>query len=176
MSDLSRKARFFRSFQPEVYISAFLLLFLTILLCIQVFVRFAFAGGLAWTEELSRYAFVWAVYFGCILGVKENKHIRVTAQFLLMPKRVEQIILIIADIGWIAFNGIIAFFGFNFVVSFFDFPFISQTMGFNLAWVYTIVPLAYGLMLVYVVILVYKRIKSFIRKEDVQTIDSRMNL
>jgi len=176
MDNIAKKVRFLLSFQPEVYISAFLLLFLTVLLCIQVFVRFVIGGGLAWTEELSRYAFVWAVYFGCILGVKENKHIRVTAQFLLMPKRLEQFILIIADIGWIVFNGIIAFYGFNFVVSFFEFPFISQTMGFNLAWVYTIVPIAYGLMLLYVAIMVYKRIKSFIKKEDIKAVDSRLNL
>ncbi|MCL2382240.1 MAG: TRAP transporter small permease [Treponema sp.] len=173
MSDIFKKVR---SFEPEKYIAAFLLIFLTILLSIQVFVRFVFAGGLAWTEELSRYVFVWAVYFGAILGVKEDKHIRVTAQFLLMPKRMENVVLIIADIGWIVFNGVVAFFGLNFVLSFFRFPFISQTMGFNLAWVYAIVPLAYTFMLLYVVILVYKRIKRFIRREDVQTVDSRMNL
>ena len=176
MKQLSKRDRFFKYFQPESYIAAFLLLLLTVLLSIQVFVRFVFAGGLAWTEELSRYAFVWAIYFGCILGVKENKHIRVTAQFLLMPKRMEKITLIIADVVWIVFNGVIAFFGFNFVISFFRFPFISQTMGFNLAWVYAIVPLAYGLMLIYVVILVYKRIKNFIKNDDSKVVVSEMSV
>ncbi|MCL2374372.1 MAG: TRAP transporter small permease [Treponema sp.] len=176
MNGISKIARFFQRIQIETYLAAFLLLFLSVLLSIQVFVRFVFAGGLAWTEELSRYAFVWAVYFGCILGVKENKHIRVTAQFLLIPKRVENIILIVADLGWIAFSGMIAFFGLNFVLSMFEFPFISQTMGFNLAWAYAIVPLAYGIMLFYVAILVCKRIKQFIKKEDTLTVDPTISI
>jgi TRAP-type C4-dicarboxylate transport system permease small subunit len=163
-------------FQVEAYLAAFLLFFLTILLCIQVFVRFVLGGGFSWTEELSRYLFVWSIYFGCILAAKEDKHIRVTAQFMVLPKRVEAIVITIGDIIWVIFNGLVAFFSFNYVVSMFRFPFISQTMGFNLAWVYTIVPIAYALMLIYVVLLIQKRILKLINKEEVTITDSRMDV
>ena len=176
LGDLSKRERFFQLFQPETYIAVFLLLFLTILLSIQVFVRFVIGGGLAWTEELSRYVFVWSVYFGCVLAVKEDKHIRVTAQFLLLPKRAEKIVIIVSDIIWILFNGMVAFFSFHYVLSIFEFPFISQTMGFNLAWIYTIIPIAYTLMLVYVVLLLYKRIKKILKEGDIHIIDSRLNV
>ena len=165
-----------RSIEPEKYIAAFLLAFLTILLSIQVFVRYVIGGGLAWTEELSRYTFVWSIYFGCILATKEDKHIRMTAQFLLLPKKAEPIIIIISDIIWIAFNAIVAIFGFRYVISFLRFPYISQTMGFNLIWVYTIVPIAYTLMMTYVILLVIKRIKKWFKKEDIEIIDSRLNV
>ena len=163
-------------FQLESYVAAILLLFLTVLLSIQVFVRYVLGGGLAWSEELSRYMFVWSIYFGCILAAREDKHIRVTAQFLLVPKRVEGIIITIADIVWVLFNGIVAFFSFRYIISMFSFPFISPTMKINLVWVYTIIPIAYTLMLVYVVILIYKRIKKLLKKEEITIIDSRLNV
>jgi TRAP-type C4-dicarboxylate transport system permease small subunit len=170
MGENSKPARF----QVEGYIAAVLLFLLTILLAIQVVVRFVFGGGLGWTEEFSRYMFVWSIYFGCILAAKEDKHIRVTAQFLALPKRVEAIIITIGDVVWVAFNGLVAFFSFNYVISMFKYPYTSPTMGFNLSWIYTIVPLAYGLMMIYVILLIYKRIQKLLRKEEIIITDSRL--
>lgn len=172
MADDSKKGKF----QAEAYIAAFLLFFLTGLLSIQVIVRFVFGGGLGWTEELSRYMFVWSIYFGCVLAAKEDKHIRVTAQFMALPKKLEALVITVGDVIWVVFNAMVAFFSFNYVMSMFKFPFISQTMGFNLAWVYAIVPIAYALMLVYAVLLIYRRVRKLVKKEDVTITDSRMDV
>ena len=158
----------------EDYIAAFLLILLTVLLSIQVFVRFAMGGGLAWTEELSRYVFIWSIYFGCILAAKEDKHIRVTALVTALPKRWEGIIITVSDITWVAFNGFIVFHSGKYIMSMFRYPFISQTMGFNIVWVYTIIPLGYFMMLVYVARMIFIRIKKIMHKEDVAIIDSRL--
>ena len=52
-------------------------------LFLQVAMRIAVGSSLAWTEELSRYSFLWAVYVGAALAVKRGGHVRITAQFML---------------------------------------------------------------------------------------------
>ena len=48
-------------------------------LFLQVAMRIAVGSSLAWTEELSRYSFLWAVYVGAALAVKRGGHVRITA-------------------------------------------------------------------------------------------------
>ena len=71
----------------EEWTSAFLVGLMIVCLIIQVFIRFIFGSALAWTEELSRYAFIWAVYVGAALCVKRRIHVRITAQFLKLDTR-----------------------------------------------------------------------------------------
>ncbi len=47
------------------------------MLAIQIFLRAVFSSPFAWAEEVVRYAFVWSVYLGAVLGLVRNTHIRV---------------------------------------------------------------------------------------------------
>lgn len=165
-----------RRFSLEGYIAAFLLFSLTVLLSIQIFARYILGTGVSWSEEMSRYLFVWSIYFGCTLAAREDKHIRVTAQLGLLPKKLRAWIVTLSDVVWIAFSAVVTFFGLIYVGSMFEYPFYSQTMGFNLAWVYAIVPLGYFLMTLHVIILVIRRIKRLVKRENVEIVDSRLTL
>lgn len=165
-----------KKYSYESYIAALLLILLTILLSLQVVARYIFNTGVSWSEELSRYFYVWAIYFGCVLATREDKHIRVTAQLDLLPKKLRAWIITFGDLVWIVFGGVVTFFGFQMTLSMFEFPFFSQTMGFNLMWIYAIVPVGYALMTVHVVRLVVKRVRKIIKKEDVEITDSRLNV
>jgi TRAP-type C4-dicarboxylate transport system permease small subunit len=41
----------------------------------NVVLRYAFNSGIAVSEELSRWAFVWVTFLGAIIGLKENAHL-----------------------------------------------------------------------------------------------------
>lgn len=43
----------------------------------NVVLRYLFDSGIPWASELSRYLFVWMVFLGIILGVKDNEHLAV---------------------------------------------------------------------------------------------------
>lgn len=85
-------------------------------------------------------------------------------------------IISLGGIVWILFSGVVTYFGFQLVVSMFEFPFYSQTMGFNLVWIYAIVPIGYALMTMYVILLIVKRIKKIIKRQDVEIVDSRLTM
>jgi TRAP-type C4-dicarboxylate transport system permease small subunit len=68
------------------------LLFLVIVVVsFQVFNRFLFHLPLAWTEELSRYLFVWLSLLGAVRGVRDKAHIQVDLFLDLFPKKAQLI-------------------------------------------------------------------------------------
>ena len=127
----------------EAYAAGFFLAVLVILLSVQILLRFAFGRTLSWSEEVSRFAFVWAVYFGFVVAAKENKHIRVTAQFHRLRPKSQIILFTLADAIWSVFNFVMVFVSGKFTLSMIRYPYVSQTTGLNLLWVFMIVPLGF---------------------------------
>ncbi|MBY5766982.1 TRAP transporter small permease [Rhizobium leguminosarum] len=48
--------------------------------------RYLFNTGLAASEELSRLAFVWLVFLGAVIGVRERTHVGVDMLLLRLPR------------------------------------------------------------------------------------------
>ena len=70
----------------------------------QVIMRYVFSDSPSWTEEITRYAFIWCIYFGVSLGVKMDAHIRVMAAIELLPKKGQKVMMVIADLVFLAFS------------------------------------------------------------------------
>lgn len=130
----------------EEWSSAFLVALMIFCLTIQVFIRFIFGSALAWTEELSRYSFIWAVYMGAALCVKRRAHVRITAQFLKLGTSGRLFFLIICDIIWLGFNVFIVANSIEVIIDGLDFPEMSPTLGIVKSWVEAIIPFSFALM------------------------------
>ena len=130
----------------EEFLSSFFLVIMIGALSLQVIVRATFGGAIAWAEEVSRYAFVWAVYIGASLAAKRGAHVCITAQFLLVSPKVALACKILADFIWCGFNLFFAIHGMEMVAEAFEFPEISPTLGIAKAWVELIIPVAFLLM------------------------------
>ena len=46
--------------------------------------RTVFKNSLTWSEELSRYIFIWQIWLGASTALKYNEHIRVTLIYSFM--------------------------------------------------------------------------------------------
>ncbi len=129
-------------------------------LTLQVFMRFVFSSSLAWTEELSRYSFIWSVYMGGVLAVKHSQHVRITAQFLIFPPKVRVAIMMFTDLLWIAVNFFIAYHSCVALESAFEFPEISPTMGIVKGYVEAMLPLSFMLMNMRLIMKYWELIKN----------------
>ena len=118
------------------------------ILCLmaQVAARMTLGTSIAWTEELSRYTFLWSVFLGAALVAKRGAHVHVTAQFLWMGDKARMVFRVIGDIIWVCFLIFIAFSSLPVIEEGFEFPEISPTMGFAKAWVESIIPLSFVLV------------------------------
>jgi TRAP-type transport system small permease protein len=67
---------------------ALLLGVLTTCVFLQVLVRFVFKYPLPWTEEVARLAFVYSIFVGATVAVRENDHISVDVVLAALPPAV----------------------------------------------------------------------------------------
>lgn len=127
----------------EEYVCVTLVGAMTLCLCLQVVIRIFMGSSLAFTEELSRYCFIWTVYVGAALAAKHGGHVRITAQFALLPKGGRLLFRIIGDLVWIAFNIFVAFEGIEVLKEAFEYPETSPTLGITKAWIECILPASF---------------------------------
>lgn len=130
----------------EKYFCAFIMTVMVICLGAQVFFRFVLDASLTWSEELSRFAFVWVIYLGASLAAKERIHIRVTAPQLLLPAHYRHYATLFADLIWVVFNLFFAYQGIIQMKHMFRYTFISPALQWNTAFIYSIIPLGFLIM------------------------------
>lgn len=133
-----------RNFE-QVLVSIFTMAMIAVLV-VNVFLRFLWGASFTSAEELSRFLFLWAVFWAGSLAAQKNAHIRVTAPTDVLPKQVRNWIEVLADLIWLCFNVFVAYEGFKLVASMFEFPFISPALGWSMAYVYAIIPLSFTAM------------------------------
>lgn len=87
----------------ESSICMVLLTLFTIILFIQVIMRYVFNASLSWSEEIARYMFIWMVYIGVSYGAKQMKHLKIDAFLSVFPKKARPYVMVIADVLVIVF-------------------------------------------------------------------------
>jgi TRAP-type C4-dicarboxylate transport system permease small subunit len=130
----------------EKYFCAFIMSVMVICLGAQVFFRFVLDAALTWSEEMSRFAFVWVIYLGASMAAMERSHIRVTVPQLLLPSQYRHYATMFADFIWLVFNLFFAYQGALQVKHMLSFTFTSPAMQWNTAFVYAIIPIGFLLM------------------------------
>jgi TRAP-type C4-dicarboxylate transport system permease small subunit len=70
----------------EKWIVVILFLNMLLLMFIQVFARYVIHSPLAWTEELMRFSFIVASFFGAAVATYEGKHVVINFLTMLMNK------------------------------------------------------------------------------------------
>ena len=129
----------------EDFTCGVLLLVVMSMLMAQVFVRFVFGHGLTFSEELTRFCFLFFVYISTSLVAMKGMHIRVTGQMKLFPRKAALGLYALADTSWLTFNAVVIWQGAKLIQSMATFPMISGGLLIDLRYVYVILPVAFAL-------------------------------
>ncbi|WP_261133576.1 TRAP transporter small permease [Bacillus sp. Marseille-Q3570] len=89
---------------------ALALTFMAVLVFGNVVLRYAFNSGITWSEEMSRFLFVWLVFLGAIAAFKDNMHLGMDLITNLLPKPLKKIVFVLSNmlvlyVLWLLFNG-----------------------------------------------------------------------
>lgn len=152
----------------EGYLSQALLVFFVCVIFAQTFLRSCFDIVLPWTEEISRFSFVWFVFFGASFAARLCAHNRVTIQFKLFPEWVGKFSMLLTDIIWIVFNCMMIRMSLVIIADMHEFPYLSPAMEISMEYVYWIFPVAFTLMNVRIIQVNYIR---FILRQDIEDPD-----
>lgn len=99
----------------ELSICIVLMSLMTVIIFVQVIMRYVMHNSLVWSEELARYLFIWLIYIGISYGAKIMKHIKIEAALGLFPMKVRPIIIIIGDVLFLGFSLFITYTAFTVV-------------------------------------------------------------
>jgi C4-dicarboxylate transporter, DctQ subunit len=121
---------------------------LVAVLVLQVFFRYVLQIGISWSEEVSRFLFIWFVYLSASYAVQVGTHIRVSLVVDFMPKAVQRPMQIISDLLWIGFNAIVIVSGIQLIATMIEHLVYSTSLLLPLSAVYVIIPLSHALMIV----------------------------
>lgn len=132
----------------EEGILAFLLSITSIIVFLQVIMRFVFRNSLTWSEELARYLFIWMIYIGVSYGIKERRHLAVDALDSLFGKKGILISNMIVDLFLMAFMLTMTYFGFDIVLRATR---ISAALGLPMKYVYLAPVVGFGLSIIRII-------------------------
>ena len=89
---------------------AFSLAVMSILVFGNVVLRYLFNSGITWSEEMSRFLFIWLIFLGSIAGLKDNEHLGVDMLVKRLPAKLKKVVyaisnLLILYILWLVLDG-----------------------------------------------------------------------
>ena len=153
----------------ETVVCEILLASFVALLFAQIIARQVFNHSLAWSEELSTYMFVWFAYLGAVVATKMSAHNRVTFQFKYFPAWVGKYSLVLSDLIWVAFNVYFVYLSYQFIFVFMNAFWKSQTLGVPMKYLYMILPIAFSLMTIRILINLYATLFLGVQQVDPET-------
>jgi len=143
----------------------FLIVLLTgmsLVIGLQVFMRYVMKSSLSWSEEIARYMFIWMVYIGISYGIKRERHVKIDAAVKLFPKKIQKYIFVLSDLIFLVFAIIIIIQSKNVAMTIFELGQISPGTGISMGYVYIAIPIGFtlvGIRLIQNVISKFRKIK-----------------
>jgi TRAP-type C4-dicarboxylate transport system permease small subunit len=127
----------------EEYLLCASLVFTTLIIFAQIIMRSVFNNSLSWSEELTRYIFVWQIWMGVSIAQRDNAHIRVELLFsFVKSEKAKAAIDLIASVIWIAFSAFLLVNGSQLVLQMAARGNVSGAMRLPMYIVYTALPLS----------------------------------
>ncbi len=127
---------------------------LAITLCItwQVVYRYIItqfierAGAAVWTEELSRYIFIWISYLALSVAIRKRSSIRVDIVYDRLPARLQAVSWIVVETLFLVLTLVIAWFGCGQIERLLTYPQYTTALRIPFLVPYLILPCGFGLM------------------------------
>ena len=148
-----------RAIQSKLEALSGLLLLLTILLIfVQVITRYVFFYSLPWSEELSRYMFIWFVYLSLSVTIRENLSIRIDFLDQILKGKAKDILNLVVDI--LGFCILVVFVYSSYKLFLMGFKSKTPAMRIPFYVIYLIMPIGYGLSALEMLIRIVTKIRK----------------
>lgn len=119
------------------------------------------AGSVVWTEELSRFVFVWITYLAVPLIIKYSKDIRVTVFYDMFNRTGKAIIDNTNTFLFFVLAGVIVCKGLDHIAMIQRFPQNSAALHLSYVVPYSILPVGFGLVILRLCQRLYKSLREF---------------
>lgn len=144
----------------EEIILVAMLAVMVILIFLQVVMRYVFQDSLSWSEEVSRYFFLWIIWLGAAFATKKNAHISLDFVTRRLPKNGRIIAEILKNVLWLAFAIFLAYISWKLTILIFMRDQLSAALRIPMGFAYASIPVGITLMVARLLQNFYKKIKG----------------
>lgn len=124
------------------------LITMSIFIFLQVVSRYVFGNAFTWTEEISRYLFIWLIFLGIGIGFREHKHISIDFALDLLSPFMKKVVKQFNYIVLIAISSLFVWEGYVMVAQMHMFGQTSANMQIPMWWVYISLPIGFLLTII----------------------------
>ena len=136
----------------------------TLLVLMNVFLRYFMNTGIYWSEEVATMCFVWCIFVGSASAYKNGAHLGVDLLVRKLPKVPRAIVKILVDILLILINGYILYLSVKFVSTSYQKP--TAVLAISSAWVSSSLIVGFGLTTIYAIRDLVKDILKTVKGEE----------
>jgi TRAP-type C4-dicarboxylate transport system permease small subunit len=115
----------------------------------QVLFRYLLNVPLGWSEELSRFAFVWLCFLGAAYLVRDQQHLRVTAIESKVQRGARAVLRVVQYVGALVCAVVFLRGGVGIVGN--EWGQVSPATGLRMGYVYGVIPVAAALMVLWII-------------------------
>jgi len=148
--------------QITKYLIMFIFSSMVVVVILQVFFRYVVQASLSWSEELSRYFFVWIIFLAASICFKKDDHIAIEFFLFRLSPNVQRYIRGIIKCAELGFVVILIYYGFK-VVNVVKYQ-ISPAAGISMSVVYLSLPISGTLMLIHLI--AFLKLKDKFQEKD----------
>lgn len=131
----------------EEYLLCGSLVVTTLIIFAQIIMRSIFNSSLTWSEELTRYIFIWQIWLGVSIAERDHAHIKLEiTNSLIKNETVKDVLDILASIVWLAFCGFLFVVGCQLVAQMYARGNVSSAMRLPMYIVYIVLPLSSAIL------------------------------
>lgn len=132
----------------------------TLVLFINIILRYFFNENQSWADEFVRYSIIWIAFIGAAICFRQGIHFGVDLLIKSLPKKYKTHLQVYINVVCILFVILLIYFGFKLV--FFSMQTGQMTPSLQIAtyWVYLSIPVGATLSLLYLVIDTFKLIST----------------
>lgn len=150
--------KFFTNF--DLWISSALLSFMALLMFYEVIMRYLFETSSAINSELCSLAFIWFIYFSMSHMTGKRAQITIELADLVFPKSWLKYVTLLADVIMLGFMILMAVNGVRLIDSVLEYSFVTPVLYISMIYPYAIIPIAFMLMTVKVLLLIIEDIRN----------------
>ncbi len=150
--------KFFTNF--DLWISSALLSFMALLMFYEVIMRYLFETSSAVNSELCSLAFIWFIYFSMSHMTGKRAQITIELADLVFPKSWLKYVTLLADVIMLGFMILMAVNGVRLIDSVLEYSFVTPVLYISMIYPYAIIPIAFMLMTVKVLLLIIEDIRN----------------
>jgi TRAP-type C4-dicarboxylate transport system permease small subunit len=134
--------------KTEEYTLVLSLVVTVVIIFFQVVMRYGFNASLSWSEELTRYIFIWQIWLGASIGFRDRKHIKVEITKMFISPRGLIVMDIVAELIWVSANIYLLYSGTTLVMALMDTQSVSTALQVPMWIVYLALPFSTAALIV----------------------------